>query len=118
MTTAALPVLVVLGGAQSAVDDADHPYLPKLAALTRIFGHAGKAVLGICLGAQVVARGHGARNILGRPIEFGWRQVRPTDEGRTRSGAIGDRRRRAAVPLAQRHLHAAAGRRASWPKAT
>ena len=40
-------------------------------------------MLGICLGAQLVARGHGARNILGRPIEFGWHEVRPTEAGRT-----------------------------------
>ena len=75
--------LIVLGGAQSAVDDADHPYLPRLAALTRQFGEADKAVLGICLGAQLVARGYGARNILGLPIEFGWQDVRPTVVGRS-----------------------------------
>jgi GMP synthase-like glutamine amidotransferase len=74
--------LVVLGGAQSALDDNDHPYLPRLAALTRKFGEADKAVLGICLGAQLVARGHGARNILGLPVEFGWLEVRPTAVGR------------------------------------
>ena len=76
--------IVVLGGGQSAVDDGDHPYLPALAALTRQFGEADKAVLGICLGAQLVARGHGAKNILGRPIEFGWQEVRPTVAGRRR----------------------------------
>ena len=74
--------LVVLGGEQSALDDADHPWLPQVAALTRAFGEADKAVLGICLGAQLVARGHGATNILGRPIEFGWHEVRPTPAGR------------------------------------
>jgi GMP synthase-like glutamine amidotransferase len=73
--------LVVLGGAQSALDDADHPYLPRIAALSRRFGEADKPVLGICLGAQLVARGHGARNMLGLPIEFGWREVRPTAAG-------------------------------------
>ena len=73
---------VLLGGAQSAVDDAAHPYLPKEAALARSFGEAGKAVLGVCLGAQLVARGHGAENILGRPLEFGWHPVRPTEAGR------------------------------------
>lgn len=75
--------LVVLGGAQSALDDADHPYLPQIAALTRKFGEADKPVLGICLGAQLVARGHGAQNILGLPIEFGWQEVRPTAAGKT-----------------------------------
>ena len=75
--------LVVLGGAQSAVDDDDHPYLPALAALTRKFGEVDKAVLGICLGAQLVARGHGARNVLGLPVEFGWQEVQPTAVGRS-----------------------------------
>jgi GMP synthase-like glutamine amidotransferase len=75
--------LIVLGGEQSAVDDADHPYLKSLADLTRKFGAADKPVLGICLGAQLVARGHGATNILGRPIEFGWHDVTPTEAGRS-----------------------------------
>ena len=74
--------LVVLGGEQSAVDDDAHPYLPQVAALTKAFGAADKAVLGICLGAQLVARGHGATNILGRPVEFGWHEVTPTEAGR------------------------------------
>jgi GMP synthase-like glutamine amidotransferase len=73
--------LVLLGGAQSALDDAEHPYLPAEAALAAAFGEAGRAVLGICLGAQLVARAAGAKNILGRPIEFGWRDVRVTAEG-------------------------------------
>ncbi len=73
---------VILGGEQSALDDADHPYLPALAALARTFGDVDKAVLGVCLGAQIIARGYGARNLLGRPIEFGWRTVRPTAAGR------------------------------------
>ena len=74
--------LVVLGGEQSALDDADHPYLPRLAALTAAFGAEDKAVLGVCLGAQLVARGAGAKNILGRPVEFGWQPVTPTPAGR------------------------------------
>lgn len=73
--------LVLLGGAQSAVDDRDHPYLPVEAALARAFGDSGKPVLGICLGAQILARAYGADNILGRPIEFGWHAVRTTPEG-------------------------------------
>jgi GMP synthase-like glutamine amidotransferase len=73
--------IVVLGGGQSAIDDADYPYLPDLAALTKTFGEADKSVLGICLGAQIVARGHGATNVLGRPIELGWHEVQPTEPG-------------------------------------
>lgn len=75
--------LVVLGGGQDALDDEGSPWLPAVAQLTRDYGAADKAVLGICLGAQLVARGHGAENILGRPIEFGWHHVRPTAAGRS-----------------------------------
>ncbi|WP_029075846.1 type 1 glutamine amidotransferase [Kaistia adipata] len=73
--------IIVLGGEQNALDDADYPYLPELAALMRAFGEAGKSVLGICLGAQLLARGYGAENILGRPTEFGWHDVTPTTAG-------------------------------------
>lgn len=74
---------IMLGGAQDALDDQNHPYLPAEAELARAFGEADKAVLGICLGAQILARAYGAKNILGNPIEFGWHPVRPTEAGRT-----------------------------------
>lgn len=74
--------LVVFGGEQSALDDATRPYLPRLAALMRQASQAGRAVLGICLGAQVLARGFGAENRLGAASEFGWCDVRLTDAGR------------------------------------
>ncbi|MGH6925133.1 MAG: type 1 glutamine amidotransferase [Propylenella sp.] len=74
--------LILLGGAQDALDDANHPYLRDEVALVRKFAAADRAVLGICLGAQIVARAFGAKNILGRPIEFGWLPVRTTEAGR------------------------------------
>lgn len=73
--------LVILGGSQSALDDEDSPWLPAVAELAPVFGGADKPVLGVCLGAQLVARGYGGSNILGRPIEFGWHDVRPTKVG-------------------------------------
>jgi len=84
--------VVILGGEQTALDDAGYPHLPAIADLSRRFGTAGKAVLGVCLGAQLVARGYGAENILGRPIEFGWHAVRPTPAGRNDPliAALGD----------------------------
>jgi GMP synthase-like glutamine amidotransferase len=74
--------LVILGGDQDALDDRGSPWFPTLTRLTRSFGGADKSVLGICLGAQLVARGYGAENILGRPIEFGWHSVLATEAGR------------------------------------
>src|SRR5262249_14911217 len=47
--------LLVLGGVQHAADDAAHPYLPAELAAIRAFAGAGKPVLGICLGAQLLA---------------------------------------------------------------
>lgn len=72
--------IVVLGGDQNALADEAYPYLPQLADLIKEFGDADKAVLGICLGSQLVARGYGATNILGRPAEFGWKDVIRTAE--------------------------------------
>ena len=45
--------LVVMGGAQNALDDAASPYLPALVRLMRRFGDSGRSVLGICLGSQL-----------------------------------------------------------------
>lgn len=73
--------LVVLGGEQNALDDTKHPYLPDLARLIRRMGQADKAVLGICLGSQLMARAYGAENHLGTAPEFGWHRITPTDEG-------------------------------------
>jgi GMP synthase (glutamine-hydrolysing) len=75
--------MVVLGGEQSAVDDELHPYLPELARLMKRFGDEDKAVLGICLGSQLLARAHGGSNILGQTREFGWHRVALTETGRT-----------------------------------
>jgi len=74
--------LVVLGGEQSALDDELHPYLPELASLMKRFGDEDKAVLGICLGSQLLARAHVGTNLLGKHREFGWHRVGLTDTGK------------------------------------
>lgn len=81
-TPDAFDALVVFGGEQSARADDTHPYLPALAALIHDSGVSGRATLGICLGAQLMARGFGAENHLGTTPEFGWQAVQLTDEGR------------------------------------
>ena len=45
--------LVSFGGEQNALSDDTHPYLPELARLMQETGASDRAVLGICLGAQV-----------------------------------------------------------------
>ncbi len=75
--------LIVFGGEQSALDDRLHPYLPALARTMRAFGDENRAVLGLCLGSQVLARAWGAQNLLGVAPEFGWQPLRLTPEGQT-----------------------------------
>ena len=73
--------LVVLGGAQSALDDDDYPYMPALRSLMRDFTDSGRSVLGICLGSQLLARAYGAENLLGAARELGWHGIAKTPEG-------------------------------------
>lgn len=81
LTTDGHDGLIVLGGAQNALADDEHPYLPDLVALMRDFALADRAVLGVCLGSQLLARAFGAKNLIGAAPEFGWREVALTEEG-------------------------------------
>jgi GMP synthase-like glutamine amidotransferase len=72
--------IVILGGAQNAIDDAISPWFPSLLRLTRDFVASGKPVLGICLGAQLLARALGGQNRIGGHTEFGWSDVSLTSE--------------------------------------
>ncbi len=73
--------LIVLGGSQNALADEEFPYMPRLVGLMRDFALADRAVLGVCLGAQLLARAFGADNLIGVAHEFGWREVQLTEEG-------------------------------------
>ena len=53
--------LVILGGLQNAMQDKEFPHFIPLMALIHDFERVEKPVLGICLGAQLLARSHGAR---------------------------------------------------------
>ena len=74
--------LVVFGGEQSARDDAEFPYLSALADLMERYSAQDRAVMGICLGSQLLARAFGAENILGATPEFGWCRVSLTEAGK------------------------------------
>ncbi len=74
--------LVILGGPMSANDEADHPWLRDLGALAKSFETSGKAVLGVCLGAQIMARTHGARVWHMGALEAGYVELQVTEEGR------------------------------------
>jgi GMP synthase (glutamine-hydrolysing) len=68
-------LIVSMGGPQSAYDDASHPWLAGEARLLAAAATAGVPVLGVCLGAQLVARGLGGTCVPGRGFEFGLRPL-------------------------------------------
>ncbi len=68
----AFDMLAVMGGPMSANDEAQYSWLgPELALLRDAIG-AGKAVLGVCLGAQMIAKALGARVHAAKQKEIGW----------------------------------------------
>jgi GMP synthase (glutamine-hydrolysing) len=75
-------LLVVLGGPIAAYDNRHYPYLSRELALIEARLKSGLPLLGICLGAQLIARAMGARVYAGERAEIGWGPVRLTESGR------------------------------------
>jgi GMP synthase (glutamine-hydrolysing) len=74
--------LVALGGPMAAWEDAAHPQLAAEAALLAARARAGRPTLGICLGAQLLARGLGAEVRRGPTLELGVAPITLTAAGR------------------------------------
>lgn len=70
-----IDLLIVMGGPMSACDEVDYPWLVYEKQFIRRTIDAGKSVLGICLGAQLIASSLGARVYPNRQKEIGWFQV-------------------------------------------
>jgi GMP synthase-like glutamine amidotransferase len=73
--------LVVLGGPMAVYEMSQYPYLVRETALIEEAIRAEKPVLGVCLGAQMLAHVLGARVYAGGKKEIGWYEVSITDEG-------------------------------------
>jgi GMP synthase-like glutamine amidotransferase len=65
-------LLIVMGGPMSVNDEVDFPWLVEEKLFIRIAIEAGKAVLGICLGAQLIASAMGAKVYRNPVKEIGW----------------------------------------------
>src|SRR6266851_5685743 len=73
--------LIVFGGEMNADETDQHPYLLTQRELMRRAVDAGLPVLGICLGAQMLARAFEARVYRAAVRELGFKPIRITEAG-------------------------------------
>jgi GMP synthase (glutamine-hydrolysing) len=81
-STGSVDALVVMGGPMGALDDVEHPHLPAERELIAGCVSRGTPVLGMCLGAQLLAAALGGRVYRGPTPEVGLGTVRLTEDGR------------------------------------
>ncbi len=79
---AAIDGVIALGGPMNACDDQQYPNLAPEADFLARAAAANLPVLGICLGAQLLARGLGGEIHADAAPEIGWHRVQLTQAGR------------------------------------
>ncbi|MFQ5903231.1 MAG: gamma-glutamyl-gamma-aminobutyrate hydrolase family protein, partial [Candidatus Binatia bacterium] len=75
--------LVVLGGPMNANQVDQYPHLATEMNLIEQAIGKGIPVLGVCLGAQLIAKALGAKVTENQEKEIGWYDVSPTEEGKS-----------------------------------
>lgn len=67
-----IDLLIVMGGPMSVNDESHHSWLAEEKAFVKSAIQTGKSVLGICLGAQLIAHSMGAKILPSTAKEIGW----------------------------------------------
>lgn len=75
-----IDALIVMGGPMGVYDETQFPWLKQEKAFIKSCIQSGKNVLGICLGAQLIADCLGAKVVSAKNKEIGWFPVFPTEE--------------------------------------
>lgn len=75
--------LIVLGGPMGVYEEKIYPFITKELNLLESALRDAKPVLGICLGAQLLAKAAGANVYKGHAKEIGWSKVRLNEDGRS-----------------------------------
>mgnify|MGYP000225700075 CR=1 FL=1 len=75
-------LLVSLGGPMGAYEEGKYPWLAEEKQYLREALASGKKILGLCLGAQLIADALGGRAFRHSCKEFGWQPIEPTEAGR------------------------------------
>ncbi len=74
--------MILLGGPMGVYEADRYPFLLEEMDLIRRFSKEGKPMLGICLGAQLIAEALGGRVYKGERKEIGWYRIYLTGDGR------------------------------------
>ena len=82
-TLLAPDLLIVLGGPIGVYEQETYPFITAEMAAIKARLHADKPILGICLGAQLMAAALGARVAPGPVKEIGWASLALTPDGET-----------------------------------
>jgi GMP synthase-like glutamine amidotransferase len=74
-------LLISLGGPMGAYEEEKHPWLVAEKEYLRQAVDAGKRILGLCLGCQLLADALGGKAFRHSCKEFGWQPIDPLPEG-------------------------------------
>lgn len=76
-----LDTLIIMGGPMSVNEDEKYPFIKEEEELVRDFISKGKRILGVCLGAQIMAKALGSEVYKGSTEEIGWYDIELTTDG-------------------------------------